>query len=64
MRQHIFSEKITGIQSQVPAIFSENSEVVLGDFNTFIVLTWCCKWAQMVHIIKSYNMHLKIGKVR
>jgi hypothetical protein len=26
-------EEITGIRSQVPAIFSENNEVVLGDFN-------------------------------
>ena len=30
--QNIF-EEITGIRSQVPAIFSENNEVVLGDFN-------------------------------
>jgi hypothetical protein len=30
--KYIF-EKITGIRSQVPAIFSENNEVVLGDFN-------------------------------
>ena len=29
----IFFEKITGSRSQVPAIFSENNEVVLGDFN-------------------------------
>ena len=28
-----FFEKITGIRSQVPAIFSENNEVVLRDFN-------------------------------
>ena len=26
-------EELTGIRSQVPAIFSENNEVVLGDFN-------------------------------
>jgi hypothetical protein len=26
-------EEITGIRSQVPAVFIENSEVVLGDFN-------------------------------
>jgi hypothetical protein len=31
-------EEITGIRSQVPAIFSENSEVVLGDFNYFFDL--------------------------
>ena len=30
--KYIF-EKITGIRSQVPAIFTENNEVVLGDFN-------------------------------
>jgi hypothetical protein len=29
----IFFEEITGIRSQVPAIFSENNKVVLGDFN-------------------------------
>jgi hypothetical protein len=28
-----FFKKITGIRSQVPAIFSENNKVVLGDFN-------------------------------
>ena len=26
-------EEIAGIRSQVPAIFSENNDVVLGDFN-------------------------------
>jgi hypothetical protein len=26
-------EEITGIRSQVPAIFIENNETVLGDFN-------------------------------
>jgi hypothetical protein len=31
--QNIFLRKITGIRSQVPAIFSENNEAVLGDFN-------------------------------
>jgi hypothetical protein len=29
----IIFEEITGIRSQVPAIFTENNEVVLGDFN-------------------------------
>jgi hypothetical protein len=29
----IFLEEITGIRGQVPAIFTKNSEVVLGDFN-------------------------------
>ena len=29
----IFFEEITGIRSQVPAIFSENNETVLVDFN-------------------------------
>ena len=28
-----FFEEITGIRSQVPAIFIENNETVLGDFN-------------------------------
>jgi hypothetical protein len=32
-----FFEEITGIRSQVPAIFIENNEVILGDFNYFIV---------------------------
>ena len=32
-RIKIFFEEITGIRSQVPAIFSENNEVVLVDFN-------------------------------
>jgi hypothetical protein len=31
----IFFEKITGIRSQVPAIFTDNNEVVLGDFDQF-----------------------------
>ena len=31
----IFFEQITGIRSQVPAIFSENNEVVLGDSTNF-----------------------------
>jgi hypothetical protein len=31
--QYIFFEEITGIRSQVPAIFSENNETVLVDFN-------------------------------
>jgi hypothetical protein len=43
------------IKSQVPAIFTENNEVILGDFNHFIFLTLCCKWAQMVHLVKSYK---------
>jgi hypothetical protein len=30
---YIYIEEITGIRSQVLAIFIENSEVVLGDFN-------------------------------
>jgi hypothetical protein len=55
VRQNNFFEEITGIRSQVPAIFIENSEVVLGDFNQFIFFTWCCKWAQMVHLAKSYK---------
>jgi hypothetical protein len=29
----IFFEEITGIRSQVPAIFTEDSEVVLEDFH-------------------------------
>ena len=29
----IIFEEITGIRSQVPAIFNENNETVLGDFN-------------------------------
>jgi hypothetical protein len=29
----IFFEEITGIRSQVPAIFSENNETVIVDFN-------------------------------
>jgi hypothetical protein len=29
----IFFEEITGVRSQVPAIFTENNETVLGDFN-------------------------------
>ena len=33
MRQNMFFEETTGIRSQVPAIFIENSEVVAGDFN-------------------------------
>ena len=32
-RQNMFFEEITGIRSQVLAIFSENNETVLGDFN-------------------------------
>jgi hypothetical protein len=28
-----FFEEITGIRSQVPAIFIKNNETVLGDFN-------------------------------
>ena len=51
----IFFEEITGVRSQVPAIFSENSEVVVGDFNQFIVFIWCCKWAQMVYLAKNYK---------
>jgi hypothetical protein len=31
-------EEITGIRSQVPAIFTENNEGILGDFNYFIFL--------------------------
>jgi hypothetical protein len=31
--QNIYFEEITGIRSQVPAIFSENNETVLVDFN-------------------------------
>ena len=31
--QNMFFEEITGIRSQVLAIFSENNETVLGDFN-------------------------------
>jgi hypothetical protein len=34
-----FFEEITGSRSQVPAIFTENNETVLGDFNQFIFLT-------------------------
>ena len=26
-------------------------------------LTWCCKWAQMVHLVKSCKYHLKIGSI-
>jgi hypothetical protein len=51
----IFFEEITGIRSQVPAIFTENNEVILGDINYFIFLTWCCIWAQMVHLVKTYK---------
>jgi hypothetical protein len=51
----IFFEGITGIRSHVRAIFTKNNEVILGDFNYFIFLTWCCKWAQMVHLAKSYK---------
>jgi hypothetical protein len=54
----IFFEDITGIRSQVPAIFSKNNEVVLGDFNQFIFLTWCCKWAQMVHLVKTQELQI------
>ena len=31
--QNILFEEITDIRSQVPAIFTENNELVLGDFN-------------------------------
>jgi hypothetical protein len=31
-----FCEEITGIRSQVPAVFTENNEVIFGDFNYFI----------------------------
>jgi hypothetical protein len=51
----IFFEEITGIRRQVPAIFTENSEVVLGDYNQLLFFTRCCKWAQMVHLAKSYK---------
>jgi hypothetical protein len=34
----IFFEEITGIRSQVPTIFTENSEEVLVDFNYFFFL--------------------------
>jgi hypothetical protein len=51
---YIFKE-ITGIRSRGLSIFTENNEVVLGDFNQFIFLTWCYKWAQMVHLVKSYK---------
>ena len=32
-KHQIFFEEITGIRSQVPAIFTENNETVLVDFN-------------------------------
>jgi hypothetical protein len=50
-------EETTGIRSRVLSIFSENNEVVLGDFrfSQLFFLTWCCKWAQMVHLVKSYS---------
>jgi hypothetical protein len=35
----IFFEETTGIRIQIPAIFNENSEVVLRDFNQFIFFT-------------------------
>jgi hypothetical protein len=57
-----FLKEITGIRSQVTAIFIENHEVVLGDFN-YLFFTWCCEWAQMVHLVESYKKHLKIGSI-
>jgi hypothetical protein len=50
----IFFEEITGVRSEVRSIFSENNEVVLGD-SKYIFLTWCYKWAQMVHLVESYK---------
>ena len=46
--------RITGIRSQVPAIFIKNNGTVLGDSNKMF-LAWCCKWAQMVHLVESYK---------
>jgi hypothetical protein len=42
------------IRSQVHFFFSENNEVVF-------FLAWCCKWAQMVHLVKRYRIPQKIG---
>jgi hypothetical protein len=48
-------EEIKGIRSRVLSIFTENNEVVLGDFKEFCFLNRCCKWAQMVHLVESYK---------